>query len=146
MVNAEKDLLTFNDVMGLVVDFTKFTNNWLKKDKIMKADLEGLAFKLLNGKHRNYIDLEYNMEQCYLALSDQLDWVNPEGDIIPHEISKPLPLHGAPGSLTIPVDFFFNKDLNYLTNGNVEKKYATSLTVTPSSLQHSETQPWGATS
>ncbi|GKA09315.1 hypothetical protein Tco_0688646, partial [Tanacetum coccineum] len=28
----------------------------------------------------------------------------------------------------VMVDFFFNKDLEYLTNGNVEKKYATSLT------------------
>nr|GEX10215.1 hypothetical protein [Tanacetum cinerariifolium] len=41
---------------------------------------------------------------------------------------KPLPLHGAPGRLTILVDFFFNKDLKYLTTDNVEKKYATSLT------------------
>nr|GEU83454.1 ribonuclease H-like domain-containing protein [Tanacetum cinerariifolium] len=41
---------------------------------------------------------------------------------------KPLPLHGAPGRLTILEDFFFNKDLKNLTTGNVEKKYATSLT------------------
>ncbi|GJT44674.1 hypothetical protein Tco_0953389 [Tanacetum coccineum] len=128
MVNSEKDPLTFNDVMGSVVDFTKFTKNCLKKDKITKVDLEGPAFKLLKGKHRNYIELEYNMEQCYLALTYQLDWVNPKGDRIPHDISKPLPLHGAPGRLTIPVDFFFNKDLEYLTTWNVEKKYATSLT------------------
>ncbi|GJV29043.1 hypothetical protein Tco_1385491 [Tanacetum coccineum] len=67
MVNAEKVTLTFKDVMGLIIDFTKFTKNCLKKDKIMKADLEGLAFKLLKGKHRNYIKLEYNFEQCYLA-------------------------------------------------------------------------------
>ncbi|GJR08145.1 hypothetical protein Tco_0790797 [Tanacetum coccineum] len=59
---------------------------------------------------------------------DQLDWVNPKGDKIPYDLSKPLPLHGTPGHLTILVDFFFNKDLEYLTIGNVEKKYATSLT------------------
>ncbi|GJS91324.1 hypothetical protein Tco_0773960 [Tanacetum coccineum] len=58
---------------------------------------------------------------------DQLDWVNLKGDRIPHDLSKPLPLHGASGRLTIPVEFFFNKDLDYLTTGNVEKKYATSL-------------------
>ncbi|GJV15298.1 hypothetical protein Tco_1360621 [Tanacetum coccineum] len=96
MVNAEKDPLTFDDVMGSVIDFTKFTKNCLKKDKITKADLEGRAFKLLKGKHRNYIELEYNFEQCYLALTDQLDWVNPKGDRIPHDLSKPLTLHGAP--------------------------------------------------
>ncbi|GKC30753.1 hypothetical protein Tco_1038047 [Tanacetum coccineum] len=128
MVNAEKDPPTFDDVIGLVIDFTNFTKNCLKKDRITKVDLEGPPFKLHKGKYRNYIELEYNMDQCYLALSDKLDWVNPEGDRIPHDISKPLPLHGAPGRLTIPVDFFFNKDLNYLSTGNAEKKYATSLT------------------
>ncbi|GJT76444.1 hypothetical protein Tco_1043169 [Tanacetum coccineum] len=85
-------------------------------------------FKLMKGKHRNYIELEYNFEQCYLALTDKLDWVNLKGDRILHDLSKPLPLHGAPGRLTIPVDLFFNKDLEYLSSGNMEKRYATSLT------------------
>nr|GEY06210.1 reverse transcriptase domain, reverse transcriptase zinc-binding domain protein [Tanacetum cinerariifolium] len=113
---------------SLVIYFTNFTKNCLKKDKITKADLEGLAFRLMKDKHKNYIELEYKFEQCYLALLDQLDWVNHKHDRIPHDYSKPLPLHGDPGRLTIPVDFFFNKDLEYLTTRNVKKKYATSLT------------------
>ncbi|GJR61253.1 hypothetical protein Tco_1503415 [Tanacetum coccineum] len=64
MVNAEKNQHTFDDVMGSVIDFTKFTKNCLKKDKIIKADLEGPAFKLMKGMHKNYIELEYNFEQC----------------------------------------------------------------------------------
>ncbi|GJW32157.1 hypothetical protein Tco_0052189 [Tanacetum coccineum] len=119
MVNSEKNQRTFDDVMGSVIDFTNFTKNCLKKDKITKADLEGPAFKLMKGIHKNYIELEYNFKQCYLAL-------------------KPLPLHDAPGRLTIPVDFFFNKDLEYLTTGNVEKKYATSLTKPKSARYHLE--------
>ncbi|GJV14840.1 hypothetical protein Tco_1360163 [Tanacetum coccineum] len=108
MVNAEKDPLASEDAMGLVIDFIKFIKNYLKKDKLTKVDLEGLAFNLLKGKHRNYIELEYKFKQCYVALTDQHDWVNPEGDKIPHDFNKPLPLHDAP---TIPVDFFFSKDL-----------------------------------
>ncbi|GJT05008.1 hypothetical protein Tco_0839470 [Tanacetum coccineum] len=81
----------------------------------------------MKGKHKNYIKIEYNFEKCYIALLDQLDWVNSEGNRIPHDLSKPLPLHGASGRLTILVDYFFNKDLEYLTIGNVEKKYANSL-------------------
>ncbi|GJV50169.1 hypothetical protein Tco_1440381 [Tanacetum coccineum] len=119
-LNDEKDTLTFNDVMGSVVDFTKFTRNCLKKDKITKADLEGPAFKLLKGKYKKYIKIEYNFEQCYLALTDQIDRLNPKGDRIPHELGKPIPLHDAPCRLTILVDLFFNKDLEYLTTGNVE--------------------------
>ncbi|GKA03713.1 hypothetical protein Tco_0676494 [Tanacetum coccineum] len=39
-----------------------------------------------------YVELEYNIEECYHALSDQLDWDNPEGDRCPYDLSKPLPL------------------------------------------------------
>ncbi|GJY84331.1 hypothetical protein Tco_0497707 [Tanacetum coccineum] len=76
LVNAEKDPVIFDDLMGSTIDFTKLAKNCLKKDKITKANLEGLAFKLLKGTCRNNIKLEYNLEQCYLALSDQLDWAN----------------------------------------------------------------------
>nr|GEW27880.1 reverse transcriptase domain-containing protein [Tanacetum cinerariifolium] len=65
----------------------------------------------------------------YLAFSEQLDWENPKRDRIPHDFSKPLPLLDAHGQLYIPVEFFFNKDLEYLRSGNFElKKYTTSLT------------------
>ncbi|GJU32478.1 hypothetical protein Tco_1176067, partial [Tanacetum coccineum] len=123
MVNAKKNLSTFDDVIGSVIDFTNFTKKCLKKDKITKSDLEGPVFKLKKGRHKKYIKLEYNFEKCYLALTNKLDWVNPEGDRTPHDISKPLPLHSAPNRLTILVDFFFYKDLEYLSSGNLEIKY-----------------------
>ncbi|GJY29632.1 hypothetical protein Tco_0405399 [Tanacetum coccineum] len=62
------------------VDFKKFAKHYFGKDKSTKADLEGPAFRLLKGNYKNNIELEYNMEQCYLALTYQIDWVNPEGD------------------------------------------------------------------
>nr|GEW84767.1 hypothetical protein [Tanacetum cinerariifolium] len=40
------------------------------------------------------------MEECYKALSDQLDWNNPEGNRCPFDLSKPLPLKGHPCHLT----------------------------------------------
>ncbi|GJU89201.1 hypothetical protein Tco_1301624 [Tanacetum coccineum] len=127
MVDAKKDPKEFNDLIGSTIDFTKFAKNYLKKDKLMKADLEGPAFALLKGNFKNNIELEYNMEQCYLALTDQIDWANPEGGKCPYDLSKPLPLQGPPGHKTIYVDFFFKKDLEYLKTGNKEKKYAVSL-------------------
>ncbi|GJX39572.1 hypothetical protein Tco_0252875 [Tanacetum coccineum] len=63
MVNTEKDLKESDNLMGSTIDFTKFTNNCLKKDKLSKADLEGPAFALLKGNFKNNIELEYNMEQ-----------------------------------------------------------------------------------
>ncbi|GKC87157.1 hypothetical protein Tco_1147806 [Tanacetum coccineum] len=114
LVNAEKDPLTFDDLMATPIDFTKFAMNRLKKDKITKANLVGHVYKLLKGTCRSCIELEYNMEQCYLALSNQLDWTTLEGDKCPYDLSKPLPLQGPLGHLTISVDFFFNNDLEYL--------------------------------
>ncbi|GKA70860.1 hypothetical protein Tco_0776999 [Tanacetum coccineum] len=128
LVNAEKDPKQFDDLMGLTIDFMKFAKNCLKKDKIMKVDLEGPTFMLLKGNYKNNIELEYNMEQCYLALMDQSDWANPEGDRCPYDFTKPLSLQVPPGCTTIPIDFFFNKYLEYLKTGNKEIKYASSLT------------------
>ncbi|GJS44279.1 hypothetical protein Tco_0569322 [Tanacetum coccineum] len=39
---------------------------------------------------------------------------NPEGDQVRIDISRPLPLSGPPGHVTIQTQFFFNKDLDYL--------------------------------
>ncbi|GJU29916.1 hypothetical protein Tco_1173505 [Tanacetum coccineum] len=128
LVNTEKDPLTFDDLMGSTIDFTKFSKNHLKKDKITKADIEGPAFKLLEGTCRNSIEPEYNLEHYYLALSDQLDWANPEGDRCPYDLSKPLLMQGPLGHLTIHVDYFFNNDLEYLKTRNKERKYVVSLT------------------
>ncbi|GJW40586.1 hypothetical protein Tco_0066431 [Tanacetum coccineum] len=70
------------------------------------------------------------MDQCYNALMNQLDWTDPEGDRCPYDLSKPLPLQGSPGHLTIPVDFFFNNNLEYLKTGNAKRKYTISITKT----------------
>ncbi|GJZ04639.1 hypothetical protein Tco_0537914 [Tanacetum coccineum] len=61
MVNAEKDPVTFDDLISSTVDFTKFAKNCLKKDKITKANLEGPTFSLLKGNFRNNIELEYDL-------------------------------------------------------------------------------------
>nr|GEV24140.1 hypothetical protein [Tanacetum cinerariifolium] len=56
------------------------------------------------------------------------DDTTPKQDRCPYDLSKPLSLQGPSGRTTILVDFFFNKDLEYLETGNKEKKYASSLT------------------
>ncbi|GJX83315.1 hypothetical protein Tco_0332796 [Tanacetum coccineum] len=58
------------------------------------------------------------MEECHKMITDQIDWANPEGDQVRIDISKPLPLSGPPGHVTIQTQFFFNKDLDYLRYGS----------------------------
>ncbi|GJZ84467.1 hypothetical protein Tco_0649806 [Tanacetum coccineum] len=74
---------------------------------------------------------KYNMEECYRALIDQIEWTNPKGHKSPVDMRKPLPLQNKEGRLTIPVEFFFNNDLKYLKAGNKERTYSSFITKTP---------------
>ncbi|GKC28001.1 hypothetical protein Tco_1035295 [Tanacetum coccineum] len=99
---------------GSVVLFGKCMKKFLNKDKITKEDLKGLTFELLKKRCKNSVELEYNMEQYYLALTNKTDWANPRVNRFHDDLSKPLPLVGPLGRKTIPISYFFNQDLEYL--------------------------------
>ncbi|GJY32952.1 hypothetical protein Tco_0417421 [Tanacetum coccineum] len=75
-------------------------------------------------------ELEYNFQECFNALTDKLDWNNPEGYHYPFDMSKPLPLQGHPGHLTVAADYFFNNGLEYLKSSEPERTYTTLITKT----------------
>ncbi|GKC26393.1 hypothetical protein Tco_1033687 [Tanacetum coccineum] len=58
---------------------------------------------------------------------NQVDLVNPEGHQLVPDVSKPLPLGGPPGQVTIRSQFFFNKDLEYLVSGDKGRRSALSI-------------------
>ncbi|GJU98235.1 hypothetical protein Tco_1327506 [Tanacetum coccineum] len=130
MVSATKDPLTFNNLMATPIDFSKYVLNRLKIENLNQDLLLGPAYNLLKGTCTSSIELEYNFQECFNALTDKLDWNNLEGDRNPFDLSKTLPLQGRPGHLTVAVDYFFNKDLEYLKTSDPEKTYTTSITKT----------------
>nr|GFB77910.1 hypothetical protein [Tanacetum cinerariifolium] len=72
-----------------------------------------------------------NRLNVYKATTDQLDWVNLEGQQYPHNLLQPLPL--IPDNRdrrVIPFDHFINNDLEYLWGGASSRKYTTSVTKT----------------
>ncbi|GJT45675.1 hypothetical protein Tco_0954390, partial [Tanacetum coccineum] len=73
------------------------------------------------------IELEYNFQECFNALTDKLDWNNLEADRYPFDLSKPLPLQGPLGHRTVAVDYFFNNDLEHLKTSDPEVTYITSI-------------------
>ncbi|GKC71745.1 hypothetical protein Tco_1117628 [Tanacetum coccineum] len=73
MVFVVKDPLTFDELMATPIDLSKYAMNCLKIDKLTKAHLVGLVYNILKGTCQSSIELEYNMEECYKALSGQLD-------------------------------------------------------------------------
>ncbi|GJU38002.1 hypothetical protein Tco_1186356 [Tanacetum coccineum] len=70
------------------------------------------------------------MEECYKALTEQLDWENPEGDRCLFDLTKPLPLKSHPGHLIVVAEYFFINDFEYLKSKYLERKYTMSITKT----------------
>nr|GEV61537.1 hypothetical protein [Tanacetum cinerariifolium] len=121
---------TFDELMGTPIDLSAFIMNGLDINNLTQETLLGLAFRLRKGIRSNYAKLEYDFEECYKALSDSLDWENPEGDDYPFDLTKPLPLVKIGNRQKVPVDYFFNNDLKYLQGGISTMTYTTSLTKT----------------
>nr|GEZ95564.1 hypothetical protein [Tanacetum cinerariifolium] len=61
-------------------------------------------------------------EECHKLLTNSVD-----EPILRNNISKPLPLGGLLGQVTIQSDFFFNKDLEYLRYGSKGRRPALSI-------------------
>nr|GEW80214.1 hypothetical protein [Tanacetum cinerariifolium] len=75
----------------------------------------GPTYELLKGSCKSLVELEYHLEEVYKATTDQLDWVNPEGQQYPHNLLKPLSLiPNNRGHRVIPFNHFIKNDLEYL--------------------------------
>ncbi|GKE64977.1 hypothetical protein Tco_1519138 [Tanacetum coccineum] len=90
--STDKSLKDFDESMSTPIDFSGYILNGLKIENLTQEILLGPAFRLLKGTRSNYAELEYVFEECYKALSEKLNWENPEGCDYPFDLSKPLPL------------------------------------------------------
>nr|GFB59249.1 hypothetical protein [Tanacetum cinerariifolium] len=84
--------------------------------------MEGPTYEIVRVFHPDVIHLQYQMEECHKLLTNSVD-----DPILRHNVSKPLPLGGPPGQVTIQSDFFFNKDLEYLRYGSKGHRPALSI-------------------
>nr|GEY87802.1 hypothetical protein [Tanacetum cinerariifolium] len=100
-------------------------------DTLTPELLAGPIYDLMKGSCKSLMELEYHLEEVYKATTDQLDWVNPEGQQYPHNLLQPLPLiPDNRGRRVIPFAHFINNDLEYLRGGASSRKYTTSVTKT----------------
>nr|GEZ20822.1 hypothetical protein [Tanacetum cinerariifolium] len=122
---------SFNELMDTPLDFSNFIMNRLRVDTLTPELLAGPTYDLVKGSCKSLIELEYHLEEVYKATTDQLDWVNPEGQQYPHNLLQPLPLiPDNRGRRVIPFAHFINNDLEYLRGGASSRKYTTSVTKT----------------
>ncbi|GJY18081.1 hypothetical protein Tco_0389572 [Tanacetum coccineum] len=127
---ADKPSKTFDELMSTPIDFSAYIMNGLKITNLTQETLLGPAFKLLKGTRTKFAKLEYDFEECYKALSEKLDWENPEGGDYPFDLTKPLPLVMNGNRQIVPINYFFNNDLKYLQGGISTMTYTTSITKT----------------
>ncbi|GJT62449.1 hypothetical protein Tco_1005982 [Tanacetum coccineum] len=73
MVSATKNPLTFNDLMATPSNFYKYVLSRLKIDNLTQDLLLGPAYNMLKGTCFRNIELEYNFQECFNALTDKLD-------------------------------------------------------------------------
>ncbi|GJZ96280.1 hypothetical protein Tco_0668614, partial [Tanacetum coccineum] len=87
-------------------------------DDLMSTPIDFSAFAMNRLKIRK------------LTKADLVGLNYPEGNRCPYDLSKPLPLQECQGHLTVPIDFFFKNDLEYLRKGSTDRKYMASTTKT----------------
>nr|GFA26989.1 hypothetical protein [Tanacetum cinerariifolium] len=122
---------SFNELLDTPIDFSNFIMNRFCVDTLTPELLAGLTYKLMMGLCNSLTELEYHLEEVYKATTDQLDWVNPEGQQYPHNLLQPFPLiPDNRGRRVIPFAHFINNDLEYLRRGASSLKYTTSMTKT----------------
>ncbi|GKB84225.1 hypothetical protein Tco_0956497 [Tanacetum coccineum] len=119
-----------NSLLAKIGDMTTFMNWYcskVNKTVLTQEDFERHAYEVVKAFYPDVIHLHVQMEECHKILTDQINWTNPEGDQVRIDVSRPLPLGGPPGHLTIQTKFFFNKDLEYLRYGNKGSRPALSI-------------------
>nr|GFA12712.1 hypothetical protein [Tanacetum cinerariifolium] len=122
---------SFNKLLDTPIDFSKFIMNRLGVYTLTPELLAGPTYELMRGSCNSLTELEYHLEEVYKATTDQLDWVNPEGQQYPHNLLQPLPLiPDNRGRRVIPFEHFIKNDLEYLRGGTSSRKYTTSVTKT----------------
>nr|GEX11275.1 hypothetical protein [Tanacetum cinerariifolium] len=70
---------SFNELLDTPIDFSNFIMHRLNVDTLTHDLLARPTYELMRGSFTSLTELEYHLEEVYKATTDQLDWVNPEG-------------------------------------------------------------------
>ncbi|GJV90955.1 hypothetical protein Tco_1538768, partial [Tanacetum coccineum] len=92
MAQKQDQHKSFNELMYTPLDFSAFVMNQLNVKMLTPELLAGPTFELMKGTCKSLTELEYFCEEVYKATTEQLDWINHEGQQYPHDLRKPLPL------------------------------------------------------
>ncbi|GJS27993.1 retrovirus-related pol polyprotein from transposon TNT 1-94 [Tanacetum coccineum] len=72
-----------NSLLAKTEDMTTFVKWYCRqvnKTTLTQADFEGQAYEVVKAFYPDVIHLQFQMEECHKMFTDQIDWMNPEGD------------------------------------------------------------------
>nr|GEV21146.1 hypothetical protein [Tanacetum cinerariifolium] len=98
--------------------------NLSKMEEFMKD-----GYELFGNRFMSKAEYDYNMDQMKIAMSNDMDWDRDHG--LGVDSKEPLSLVGPKLSQRIPLEHFFNEDLEYLKIKNKDlrgRKYALFIT------------------
>nr|GFC12888.1 hypothetical protein [Tanacetum cinerariifolium] len=122
---------SFNELLDTPIDFSNFIMHRLNVNTLTPDLLAGPTYELMRGSCTSLTELEYHWEEVYKVTTDQLDWINPEGQQYPHNLLQPLLLiPDNRGHRVILFEHFINNDLEYLREGVSSRKFTTFVTKT----------------
>nr|GEU29676.1 retrovirus-related Pol polyprotein from transposon TNT 1-94 [Tanacetum cinerariifolium] len=84
-----------NSLLEKTVDmmtFMKWYCQKVNKTMLTQADFKGHAYEVVIDFYPNVIHLQFKMEECHKMLTDLINWVNPKGDQVRINVTRPLPL------------------------------------------------------
>ncbi|GJY73700.1 hypothetical protein Tco_0478131 [Tanacetum coccineum] len=83
-----------NSLLAKIGDMTTFMNWYcskVNKTVLTQADFEGRAYEVVKAFYPDVIHLQFQMEECYKMLTNQIIWTNLEGDQVRINVSQPVP-------------------------------------------------------
>nr|GFB02839.1 hypothetical protein [Tanacetum cinerariifolium] len=130
----------FNELLDTLIDFSNFIINRLSVDTLTPELLARPIYELMKGSCTSLTELEYHLEEVYKATTDQLDWVNHEGDfkrlrLQDIEDMLLLLIQGKLSNLTIEDRFAFNVSLRMFTRSIVIQRRVEDLQLGVESYQ-----------
>ncbi|GJX99306.1 hypothetical protein Tco_0356325 [Tanacetum coccineum] len=75
--------LVENSLLEKTGDMRMFMNWYCQKvgkTELTQADFEGQAYEVVKAFYPDVVHLQFQMEECYKMLTDQIDWAYPEGN------------------------------------------------------------------
>ncbi|GJR28775.1 hypothetical protein Tco_1105007 [Tanacetum coccineum] len=88
-----------NSLLLQTDDIRVFIDWFCKKQGITELTpehMEGPAYEVVKAFHPNMIHFQFQMEECHKLLTNQVD-----DRLLKYNVSRPLPLGGPPGQVTI---------------------------------------------